>query len=130
MAVESKSLLHQEVTRTIEPVLTLAAEALKLERALTDLVIEGSLSSPLKNYGYRCFSKNGPPTRRDEGAYPSRGRGRTEEQPRRLAVFGETLWAEALLSWFFVVRRSQIHEGYARSSLREPGQNISQQQCP
>jgi hypothetical protein len=53
MAVESKSLLHQEVTRTIEPVLTLAAEALKLERALTDLVIEGSLSSPYYSHPER-----------------------------------------------------------------------------
>ena len=54
----------------------------------------------------------------------------TEEQRSRRAVFGETLRAEALLSWFFVARRSQIPEGYARSSLREPDQNISQQQCP
>ena len=31
----------------------------------------GLLNSPLKNYGYCCFAQNGPPTRRDEGAYPS-----------------------------------------------------------
>ena len=186
------------------------------------IVQRARVSSQLKNYGYCCFSKNGPPTRRDEGAYPSRGRGMTEEQRSHRAVFGETLRAqslfenyegscgkgfclwprrrgpsipaagckaraneghrqktcrpegfrgkarlaslllgqrplagilprraspsvlflenrtprsfqtgsEALLPWFFVARRSQIHEGYARSSLREPDQNISQQQWP
>ncbi len=29
-----------------------------------------TLHSPLKNYGYCCFARNGPTTRRDEGAYP------------------------------------------------------------
>ena len=32
---------------------------------------DAALGSPLKNYEYCCFFKNGPPTRRDEGAYPS-----------------------------------------------------------
>ena len=54
----------------------------------------------------------------------------TKEQRSRRAIWGETLRAEALLAWFFVAPRSQIQEGYARSSLREPIQNISQQQNP
>ena len=54
----------------------------------------------------------------------------TKEQRSHRAIFGETLRAEALLAGFFVAPRAQIHEGSARSSLREPCQNGSQQQYP
>jgi hypothetical protein len=46
------------------------------------------------------------------------------------AVFRKTLRAEGLLPWVFVTPRSQIPEGYAHSSLRDPSQNSSQQQFP
>ncbi len=62
---------------------------------------------PVKNYGHCCFTKNGPPTRRDKGACPHGPV--TEEKRSRRAVFGGTLRAEGLLAWFFVVPYSQIH---------------------
>ena len=40
----------------------------------------------------------------------TRQRSGTEEQRSRRAGFGETLRAEALLPWGFVVRRVQIHQ--------------------
>jgi hypothetical protein len=55
-----------------------APRFLKLEKRgkYTVGVLDGpidpdALNSPLKNYGYCCFAQNGPPTRRDEGKYPS-----------------------------------------------------------
>ena len=53
----------------------------------------------------------------------------TEEQRSRRAIFEETLRAEGLFAWGFVAPRSQIHKGYACSSLRAPDQNPPQQQC-
>jgi hypothetical protein len=54
----------------------------------------------------------------------------TEEQRSRRPVFDETLRAEVFLALCFVALRSQIHGGYARSSLRAQNQKSSQRRCP
>src|SRR5258708_34178987 len=62
-----------------------------------------SVPSP-KSLGLRCI-QNGPPARREEGAYLNRYV--TDEQRSRRPIFNATLWAAA--GWlFFRVARSTV----------------------
>ncbi len=63
-----------------------------------------SVPSP-KSLGLRCV-KNGPPARREEGAYLKRYV--TDEQRSRRPIFTATLWAAAGWLFFRVARSARI----------------------
>src|SRR6516165_8503062 len=63
------------------------------------------VSCPRNKHVFRC-DQNGPPARREEGAYP--GRYATEEQRGRRPIFIATLWAAASWLFFRVARSSRI----------------------
>ena len=63
------------------------------------------VSCPRNKHIFRC-DQNGPPARREEGAYPERYV--TDEQRGRRPIFIATHWAAASWLFFCVVRSSRI----------------------
>ena len=63
------------------------------------------VSSPRNKHAFRC-DQNGPPARREEGAYPERYV--TDEQRGRRPIFIATLLAAANWPFFRVARSSRI----------------------
>ena len=63
------------------------------------------VSCPRNKHIFRC-DQNGPPARREEGAYPERYA--TDEQRGRRPIFIATLWAAASWLFFRVARSSRI----------------------
>jgi len=66
--------------------------------------MQASVPSP-KSLGLRCV-QNGPPARREEGAYLKRYV--TDEQRSRRPIFNATLWAAAGWLFFRVARSARI----------------------
>jgi hypothetical protein len=67
--------------------------------------IHSLVSCPRNKHIFRC-DQNGPPARREEGAYPERYV--TDEQRSRRPIFIATLWAAASWLFFRVARSSRI----------------------
>src|SRR5258705_13740336 len=74
-----------------------------------------SVLSP--KYEVFCCDQNGPPGRREEGAYLNGYV--TDEQRSRRPIFIATLWAVASWLFFRVARSLRIHSRYARRSRLE-----------
>src|SRR6516162_359763 len=69
------------------------------------LRLDALMSCPRNKHIFRC-DQNGPPARREEGAYPERYV--TDEQRSRRPIFIATLWAAASWLFFGVARSSRI----------------------
>src|SRR5262249_10941710 len=70
-----------------------------------ELLERGLVSCPRNKHIFRC-DQNGPPARREEGAYLDRYV--TDEQRSRRPIFIATLWAAASWLFFRVARSSRI----------------------
>ena len=64
------------------------------------------MSCPRNKHNFRC-DQNGPPARREEGAYLKRYV--TDEQRSRWPIFNATLWAAAGWLFFRVARSLRIN---------------------
>src|ERR1700748_3141154 len=71
-------------------------------------------SVPSPKYEVYCCDQNGPPARREEGAYLNRYA--TDEQRSRRPIFIATLWAGP--SWLFFLRRGGSTRMTQRWALR------------
>src|SRR5262245_5267894 len=71
----------------------------------TQVPIRTLMSCPRNKHIFRC-DQNGPPARREEGAYPERYV--TDEQRSRRPIFIATLWAAVSWLFFRVARSSRI----------------------
>src|ERR1700748_2251004 len=81
-------------------------------------------SVPSPKYEVYCCDQNGPPARREEGAYLNRYV--TDEQRSRRPIFIATLWAGASWLFFRVARSTRMTQIWAL--LRQSGSDRLEKQ--
>src|SRR5215831_10834980 len=81
------------------------AELARRSTKILELLFDHLMPCPRNKHIFRC-DQNGPPARREEGAYPERYV--TDEQRSRRPIFIATLWAAVSWLFFRVARFSRI----------------------